>query len=67
MNKENIKGQCEHCGEFFEGIVPSPFPSPLPCPFCGKGTDNFDSASEVDSLNKSENREIPVYKQVTFK
>lgn len=67
MNQENIKGQCEHCGYCFEGVVTlqdGVFPD-LKCPACHEETMNFDSAYEVDKLNESEGS-TPVYNQVTF-
>jgi hypothetical protein len=50
---EEIKGSCEHCGFAFQGTIESPFPS-IKCPKCGKETENYDAASEVDERDKEE-------------
>lgn len=65
--QETIKGSCEHCGFAFEGkvtLVQGSFPT-LNCPKCGKETENFDSADEVDERNKVEKYGL-VYTPVNF-
>ena len=54
--KEEIKGSCENCGFAYKGTVTlnnGSFPNIL-CPQCKKETCNFDDASSVDHLEKTE-------------
>ncbi len=63
MKEEKIKGMCENCGHAFVGTVKlenGGFPV-FNCPKCGEETQNFDSAYEVDRLNKADGHEIPNY------
>ncbi len=67
MKQESVKGQCEHCGYYFEGVVTlkdGSFP-PIKCTNCGKQTENFDSANEVDALNKIEG-DAPIYNKINI-
>lgn len=69
MKQENIKGQCEHCGVYFEGLVTlkdGAFPEDFKCPACGEPTQNFDSSSDVDERNEEEEGEKPVYTKFDF-
>lgn len=55
---EHIKGQCGECGFAFEGKLKLidggiHFPE-LHCPKCGKMTENFDEAADVDERNEEE-------------
>lgn len=55
-----IKGSCEHCGAAFMGeatTVRGVF-EPLACPECGKQTENFDEATEVEARDKAEGNSL---------
>lgn len=65
--KAIIKGSCESCGFDYTGsvkLVDKSFPD-IKCPKCGKETQNFDDASEVDANDKYEGRKVD-YKKVVF-
>ena len=58
----HIKGSCEHCGFRYEGRITNEI---VICPNCGKQTNNFDTASEVEAVDKAEGRK-ETYTYVTF-
>ena len=67
-NTYEIKGNCEHCGFAYKGIIPAidgAF-APIACPKCGKQTENFDEASIIDENDKTEHYGLD-YKESKFK
>lgn len=70
MKTYDIKGLCEYCGFAYKGTIGTEADgvsfARIECPNCGKETENFDEAHEIDELDVTEGN-TPSYVHSEFK